>query len=436
MTSVTAEMTKGGSPCFDMKRLEKQRRRLPLALAVMSGMAAASASAFIEPATLAVWLTCEIAAITLCSSLARYLLKIAQENSHSTYLWVKFFAVKFAPNLLLGFPLLRFIDAGAEDFTPLCEISGLFGLACASQIYDLRATRKFNPGKPPARMLESLKERLATQEALIARLEKAKLDSDAARRRAEEANLAKSRFLATMSHELRTPLNAILGFSEVMKAELFGAHLVDCYKEYSADIHSSGHYLLMLINEILDLSRIEAGRFELKEEAVFLPHLIEDCRHLFNLRAEARGIEILAAIEPSLAPVFVDARAIRQVTLNLLSNAIKFTPKGGKIEIKIGWTVNGGQYISLRDNGPGIPEDEIPLVMSSFGRGKQAEKNAEEGTGLGLAIVKGLVELHGGRFTLRSKLDEGTQVFVILPPERVLNRGNDKPAKPGQEAKA
>ena len=261
----------------------------------------------------------------------------------------------------------------------------------------------------------------AEKDALIAELEQAKANSDEARRRSEEANLAKSRFLATMSHELRTPLNAILGFSEVMKNELFGPHTVDAYREYSADVHSSGHHLLMLINEILDLSRVEAGRYELKEEAVSLPSAVEDCRHLLALRAKNKGLTVIDVIEDTLPKIWADERAVRQVTLNLLSNAIKFTPKGGQITIKVGWTAAGGQYLSIRDTGPGIPEEEIPIVMSSFGRGSLAQKNAEEGTGLGLPIVKGLVELHGGVFTLKSKLREGTEVRVIFPPERVMN---------------
>jgi two-component system cell cycle sensor histidine kinase PleC len=261
----------------------------------------------------------------------------------------------------------------------------------------------------------------AEKDALITELEQAKLNSDEARRRAEEANLAKSRFLATMSHELRTPLNAILGFSEVMKAELFGAHSVPCYKEYALDIHSSGQHLLILINEILDLSRVEAGRYDLKEESVSLAHAVEECRHLLGLRAKNRDIVINEALDPNLPRIWADERAIRQVTLNLLSNAIKFTPQGGAISIKVGWTGAGGQYLSIRDTGPGIPEDEIPIVLSSFGRGSLAQKNAEEGSGLGLPIVKGLVELHGGEFQLRSKVREGTEAIVIFPPERVMN---------------
>jgi two-component system, cell cycle sensor histidine kinase PleC len=127
------------------------------------------------------------------------------------------------------------------------------------------------------------------------------------------------------------------------------------------------------------------------------------------------------AIEPDLPRLWADERAIRQVALNLLTNAIKFTPQGGQITVKVGWTAAGGQYFSIRDTGPGIPESEIPVVMSSFGRGTLAQKNAEEGSGLGLPIVKGLIELHGGTFTLKSKVREGTEVIVVFPPERVMN---------------
>ncbi len=256
---------------------------------------------------------------------------------------------------------------------------------------------------------------------LIAELEQAKANSDEARRRSEEANLAKSRFLATMSHELRTPLNAILGFSEVLKGELFGPHVNPVYKDYSNDIHASGQHLLMLINEILDLSRVEAGRYELKEESVSLSGIAQDCRHLLAIRAEKREIRVMEMIEPNLPRIWADERAIRQIVLNLLTNAIKFTPQGGQVSIKVGWTSAGGQYIAIKDTGPGIPESEIDLVMSSFGRGTLAQKNAEEGTGLGLPIVKGLIDLHGGQFILKSRVREGTDAIVVLPPQRVMN---------------
>ncbi len=268
-------------------------------------------------------------------------------------------------------------------------------------------------------MLATLEAR-AEKDALIGELETSKAISDEARRRAEGANIAKSRFLAQMSHELRTPLNAILGFSEVMQAEIFGPHSVPAYKDYAGDIHNSGVHLLGLINEILDLSRIEAGRYELNEEAVTLAHVAAECSHLLQIRAKNRNLSLHDVFEPDMPRLWADERAIRQICLNLLSNAIKFTPPSGEIWLKVGWTASGGQYLSVKDTGPGIPEDEIPIVLASFGQGSNSIKSAEQGAGLGLPIAKSLVDLHGGTFTLKSKLRIGTEVIVTFPPERVM----------------
>ena len=290
----------------------------------------------------------------------------------------------------------------------------LAGLALTALAYfGLLANRLYQSN------LATLEARAET-DALIGELEQAKAKSDEARRHAEAANIAKSRFLAQMSHELRTPLNAILGFSEVMKNELFGAHAVPAYKEYSDDIHNSGVHLLGLINEILDLSRIEAGRYELNEEAVALVQVAEECHHLLKLRAANRNIVIHDLFEPDMPRLWADERAARQICLNLLSNAIKFTPQGGEIWLKVGWTAAGGQYLSVKDTGPGIPESEIPIVLDTFGQGSNAIKSAEQGAGLGLPIVKSLIELHGGTFSLKSRLREGTEVIITFPPERVM----------------
>jgi two-component system cell cycle sensor histidine kinase PleC len=260
----------------------------------------------------------------------------------------------------------------------------------------------------------------AEKDALIAELEQAKLISDEARLRAEEANHAKSRFLATMSHELRTPLNAILGFSEIMRSEILGAHENPVYKEYANDIHQSGQHLLNLINEILDISRIESGRYELHEVGVTLATVAEDCQRLMRLRSETKGLHIVETFEPDLPQLWVDERAMRQICLNLLSNAIKFTPPGGTITLTVGHTATGGQFLSVKDTGPGIPEHEIPRVLKSFGQGSLAHQTAEGGTGLGLPITKGLTELHGGTFDLKSRLRDGTEVTVTFPRKRVM----------------
>lgn len=268
------------------------------------------------------------------------------------------------------------------------------------------------------------------KDGLIAELETAKAMSDEARRRAEEANLAKSRFLASMSHELRTPLNAILGFSEVMAKEVLGPIGNETYRDYASDVHDSGKHLLALINEILDLSRIEAGRYQLNEEPLRLGEVVAESARMMNLKIRAKDIRLVEEMEPRLQRLLADERAIRQITLNLLSNAVKFTPRGGQIRLTVGWTAGGGQYLAVRDNGPGIAEDEIPIVLSAFGQGTIAIKSAEEGAGLGLPIVQGLAELHGGKLYLKSRLREGTEAIVTFPASRVME---ELPAVPAEE---
>jgi len=260
----------------------------------------------------------------------------------------------------------------------------------------------------------------AQKDDLIAELEEQKSKSDSARTRAEAANDAKSRFLATMSHELRTPLNAIMGFSEVMKSEVLGKMHNSTYRDYAENIHESGTHLLKLINEILDLSRIEADSYELHEEPLHLADIAEDCRRLLKLRATSKGLDIVDDIDQGLPQIWADERACRQMCLNLLSNALKFTPRGGRILITVAGTADGGQILSVRDTGPGIPKDEIPKVLQSFGQGSLAHETAEGGTGLGLSIVKSLVELHGGTFELRSELRKGTQAIDAFPKRRIL----------------
>jgi len=346
----------------------------------------------------------------------------ADESSGTFMLFVMLLVVAVSSMLASSLPMAVFAAtfpvtaAIALDFIVQGSLRNyiLAGMAVTAQGYfAVLAYRLYST------TLQTLHAR-AEKDALIGELEQAKSISDEARQRAEAANISKSRFLAQMSHELRTPLNAILGFSEVMKTEVFGEHAVPAYKEYSADIHNSGVHLLGLINEILDLSRIEAGRYELNEESISLVGIVEDCHHLLKLRATNRGITIHEMFEPDLPRLWADERAVRQICLNLLSNAIKFTPQGGEIWLKVGWTASGGQYMSVKDTGPGIPEEEIPIVLASFGQGSNSIKSAEQGAGLGLPIAKSLVDLHGGTFALKSKLRIGTEVVVTFPPERVV----------------
>lgn len=291
----------------------------------------------------------------------------------------------------------------------------LAAVTIGAQVFFLLLARQLNRSE-----IETLAHQ-AEKDALIFELQEARNMSEEARRHAEQSNVAKSRFLATMSHELRTPLNAIIGFSEVLKSELLGPHQVPQYKEYAGDIHASGQHLLTLINELLDLSRIEAGKYELSEEAVSVADIAEDCRRMLEIRAKAKGIELNANLDMDLPKLWGDERAVRQVVLNLLSNAIKFTPQAGKVELSVQQSPDGGQYISVSDNGPGIPQEEISTVLSSFGQGSLAQKTAEQGAGLGLPIVQNIMELHQGRFDIFSKLRFGTEVIATFPRARVMN---------------
>jgi two-component system cell cycle sensor histidine kinase PleC len=347
----------------------------------------------------------------------------ADEGASTFMLFVMLLVVAVSSMLASNLPLAMFAATAPVTTAVAADFAlrgGMHNLVLAAMTLTAQAYFTMLSHRLYSTTLATLEAR-AEKDALIGELEQAKAISDEARRRAESANISKSRFLAQMSHELRTPLNAILGFSEVMKSEVFGPHAVPTYKEYAADIHSSGVHLLNLINEILDLSRIEAGRYELNEEPVDLANVVADCHHLLQLRARNRGITIQEAFEPELPRLWADERACRQICLNLLSNAIKFTPQGGEIWLKVGWTAAGGQYMSVKDNGPGIPEDEIPIVLASFGQGTNAIKSAEQGTGLGLPIAKNLVDLHGGTFTLKSKVRFGTEVIITFPPERVMS---------------
>ena len=261
----------------------------------------------------------------------------------------------------------------------------------------------------------------AEKDALIAELEEEKAISDEARRRAEGANVAKSRFLATMSHELRTPLNAILGFSEVMKTEMLGPMQNPTYKEYAGNIHDSGSHLLHLINEILDLSRIEAGRYELHEEPFRLIDIVEDCHRLLKLRAESKGLEIVLDLDAVAAARSgpTSARCARSASTCCRTRSSSRRAAAASRSASTATPAAARRCRSATPD-PASREEEIPRIMQAFGQGSLAHETAEGGTGLGLPIVKNLVELHGGTFELRSELRKGTEVLVTIPRPRVM----------------
>ncbi len=232
--------------------------------------------------------------------------------------------------------------------------------------------------------------------------------------RAIDANSSKSEFLANMSHELRTPLNAINGFSEIMQAEMYGPLGDPRYKEYVSDILGSGQHLLTLINDILDMSKIEAGKLSLQTEAVFVDELIEQCVRIVRGRATESGLKLEVDIG-DLPEIVADPRAIKQVLINLASNAIKFTPEGGTVTVRAK-EYRDGVHIDVVDTGIGIPEEHLPLICKPFVQVENQHSKSHKGSGLGLALSQALVMLHGGSFDLTSELGAGTKVSVWLPP--------------------
>jgi PAS domain S-box-containing protein len=241
-----------------------------------------------------------------------------------------------------------------------------------------------------------------------------------ARRQAERASTAKSEFLAKISHEIRTPLNAIIGFSEVMMDERFGSIGNERYKQYLKDIHASGGHLISLINDLLDLSKIEAGKLELSFVSVNLNDLVQQCVAIMQQQANKERVIIRTALGANLPPIVADARSVRQITFNLLSNSIKFTGAGGQVIVSTALNDDNEAVLRVRDTGVGMSENELQTALEPFRQLATASRWGASGTGLGLPITKALAEANHARFRITSRPEDGTLVEVVFPATRVL----------------
>ncbi len=265
----------------------------------------------------------------------------------------------------------------------------------------------------------------------ITQLKRAQEDMREAKEQAELASRTKGEFLANMSHELRTPLNAIIGFSEVMMTEVFGPLGSSQYQAYCRNINDSGKHLLDVINDILDVSRLESGRMPLHEERIGPGLLVENTVRMVRERAIAGGLRLDLQMAQELPELLGDSRRIKQMLLNLLSNAIKFTPAGGRIAVRCGTAEDGRLYLEVADTGVGMAAEDIPKAMGMFGQVDSRLERKHEGTGLGLPLVRSLIELHGGSMELHSTPGEGTTVRVWFPRDRLL--GENLPMEARQQ---
>jgi signal transduction histidine kinase len=236
---------------------------------------------------------------------------------------------------------------------------------------------------------------------------------------AEYANRSKTDFLANMSHELRTPLNAIIGFSEVIETGMFGP-IGARYAEYAHDIHESGQHLLEIINDILDLSKLEAGKLELHEAEVSVDAVVDQCLALVRGRADEGRVGLRIDIPDSLPKLHADRRAVKQVLLNLLSNAVKFTPGGGSVTLTARVCDGGCLDIAVTDTGIGMSESEIKIALAPFGQIDSSLARNHQGTGLGLPLCKSLLDLHGAELLIESRPSDGTKIVVRFPKQRVV----------------
>ncbi len=294
---------------------------------------------------------------------------------------------------------------------PLLDLLETMQAVSSDQDYSVRAREH---------AADELGELSAGFNEMLAKIQAHDDDLRASGREAEAASRAKTEFLANMSHELRTPLNAIIGFSEIIQTEMLGPLGNDRYRSYARDICDSGHHLLEVIGDILDISKVEAGEFELNAEVTDLGDIIELCMRLVRERAEAAEITLDVEVDPELPRLLLDQRLVKQSLINLLSNAIKFSPDPGPVTVRAARVSDGSVLLVVTDAGIGIAEADIPKILQPFSQVESVFSRSHEGTGLGLPLTKSFIEAHGGSLELRSKVGEGTVVSLRFPPQRVI----------------
>ena len=442
---------------FEQLRLaERNLRPMLYSLPVIGALTGVLLAAWVNPAHLVAWY------LALCGASARFWFseKLLEHQTlppdkvrrwHDDLAWTL-----AAVNTVWMFPQFAFYDASSETGQMLLFLIACCSLACLlvmvassermlwATIMPIGSAMTIPPlmqGEPVQLALAALglglsiylahvagnihrgaRDLFMTREdknELIEQLAAAKFESDTARQRAEAASLAKSEFLANMSHELRTPLNAILGFSEVMQKQIFGSLGSHQYVEYTGHINDSGRHLLGLINEILDLARIESGRVILRPVDLDIRECVRTSLRAFELVAAEKNVRLESEFDRNLPLLHADERGAHQILLNLVSNAVKFTPAGGTVTVFARPLPSGELDIGVRDTGGGIDPADVEAVFAGFGRGRHDITAQKKGAGLGLPIVKGLVEAHGGKLLLQSDVGQGTTITCRFPRERV-----------------
>ncbi|MGD1877736.1 MAG: ATP-binding protein [Kiloniellaceae bacterium] len=330
--------------------------------------------------------------------------------------------------------IVRFVNPSAERLLK-CAACDLMGQMFGTPLEGLHTTEIDLCGRPgmvhtaEIRVMRTLwdgeRAFIITMRDITER-KKSEMALRLAKQTAEQASAMKSQFLANMSHELRTPLNAIIGYSEMMMMGIAGQIQPSRYQSYISDIHSGGKHLLALINELLDLSKAESGKLELMEENFDLVALAEQSVDLLHGQAERKGVHLRVSAETRSSWVFADERMLKQVLLNLIGNAVKFTPRNGSATVFVNHGGQGEARIVVRDNGIGIPKDQIPRAFAAFVQIENAYMRDENtGTGLGLALCKRYIEMHQGKIVLESAIAGGTVVTVTLPKQRCLASEKD-----------